>query len=400
MEPVIEKYLETKNEATRKRYKRAFITLKEFLKDESIESLIKKEREDRKKLPENRERPIVFLLNKFIKYLSKKYAPKTINLYIVAIRDFFSENELIIRSKHLNLPRDEPLQENKKLIIRRKEVKLLVDHCRNNRDKAIILSLYQSGLTIGDLLNLNCGQVKDPSPYFGSLEDPPLLIENIRRKNGIKHFTCFGRSSCMALQRYLTERERVYHTVSYDQPLFTQIRGDKTKIKRMTVADVDYVFQKLVLRTGIISKEKLERSTVSPCRPHALRKGFKGTLTDHNCPLDFVEYCMGHKNQYSNAYFDDDGLKTRETYKKFEEFLNIEEYEETGVMNELSLLKKEHKLLTKILWHLAVENENYDLDPESSLGVLLSCMNEKGEIAEGMIDQVLDLKVSKKTKGR
>ena len=109
---------------------------------------------------------------------------------------------------------------------------------------------------------------------------------------------------------------------------------------------------------------------------------------------------MGHKNQYSNAYFDDDGLKTRETYKKFEKFLNIEEYEETSVMSELSLLKKEHKLFTKILWYLIMENENYDLDPDSTLGVLLSCMNEKGEIAEGMIDQVLDLKVSKKTKER
>lgn len=393
---LVEKYLATKGEATRKRYERAFVIFKEFLKDETFENLIKKERNDRRKLPENRERPMVFLLNNFIKYLSKKYAPKTINLYTLAIRDFFNEYELPIKTKRLNLPRNEPLEENKKIIIRREEVKLLVKHCRTTRDVSIILSLYSSGLSVGDLLNLSCGDVLDPLPHYGSLDSPPLLLEVRRQKNGIKYYTCLNSSACRALKTYLSERERIQHSLKYDEPLFTVSRRHGGRYVRLSVSAVDFLFQQLVIRSGIISREKLKKSSVSPCRPHALRKAFKGTLTDHNCPLDFVENSMGHKNQYSNAYFDDDGLKTRETYKKFEEFLNIEEYEETGVMNELSLLKKEHKLLTKILWHLAMENENFDLDPESSLGVLLSCMNEKGEIAEGMIDQVLDLKVSKK----
>ena len=102
---------------------------------------------------------------------------------------------------------------------------------------------------------------------------------------------------------------------------------------------------------------------------------------------------MEHKVPYDSAYFNYTDGQLRKEYNKYEEVLSIEKLPaETAVISqELSLLKKEHKLLTKILWHLVVKyNENYDLDPDSTIGVFLSCMDENGELPEGVIDQVLD----------
>jgi integrase len=409
----VQEYLETKNLKTRIHYQRGFDLLKKFMESKgmnpSLDAFLSHVEEDRRLRIIERKHPEISLINSFIDHLStvktkkakKGLAPKTINMYIAGISDFFNYCELPVQRRNLRIPANIPKPNNKKLNIRQPEIRKMLEHCVSNRDKAIVLCLWYGGMSISDLLNLSIQDVLDGDSQTGSLEDPPLLINIVRKKTKVQYRTFFGRDACYAIKRYLDERKQKYGKYSYSDPLFIKFRSKTKTYDRLDICSVEGIFKRLTKRSGLVTKERAENADLNPARPHAIRMGFSSVLREAQCNSDLINYWMGHKVSYDSAYFNYTDGQLRKEYKKYEKVLNIEKVPvETAVINqELSLLKKEHKLLTKILWHLAMENENFDLDPESSLGVLLSCMNEKGEIAEGMIDQVLDLKISKKLKG-
>jgi len=348
---LLERYLESKSESSRRHYRRSFELLEEFMNKSgetfSLKDLLFREREDVSKLPEEQKWPTIRLLNSFIGYLinEKELAPKTVNRILAGITGFFSDNHLSIKGKYLNLPRDKPLKNNKKIIIRKEQVRLMVDSCRSNRDKALVLSIWQSGLGIGDILPLNISDVLDREPNTGSLEDAPLLLSISRKKTGVDFHTCFGRSACVALKRYLDERERVFGTLVYDDPLFIQQRKNNGLYSRMTGVSVDLVFMRIARRSSVVSKERLEKADVNPARPHSLRKGFAGALREVECDTHIIEYMMGHSDPYGNAYIDDDGLKIREIYKKYCDVLEIDN---PPIMGEQEFGKKIEELESTI----------------------------------------------------
>jgi len=73
------------------------------------------------------------------------------------------------------------------------------------------------------------------------------------------------------------------------------------------------MFRDLVLRAGIISKERLKQADINPARPYALRAAFSSITRYHGVDRDTIDYFMGHRMPYNSAYH----RMTRRSLKNF-----------------------------------------------------------------------------------
>lgn len=337
MSDKVEKFLKSKNGQTRRTYSRSFDLFYEYTEEElgekmTGEELIKAVAEDRRRKVEDRERPEIGLLKGFFNWLSTEakdgggYSSKTCHSYLSGVMEFLNYYDLPVSKKKLSLRKPTRKKNNRKLNIRRDQVRKLVNHAKTNRDKAVILCLWQSGMSIGDLLDLNIGDVMVEDPIRGSLEDPPLLIKLSRKKSGVDYRTFFGQDACEMLKRYLDERERSIGDFERSDPLFLQQRKkDEEGYKRLTKAAVEMMFRRLALKSGIVSEEKMEEADFNPARPHALRAGFSSVLKEEGVNQSIIDGLTGHSVGYDSAYHNFSDKQLRELYQEHEDVLSIEQ---------------------------------------------------------------------------
>lgn len=340
MEEKVREFLEIKNSEIRKHYRRTFHLFGEYV-DEKLEekitptNLVRILAEDRRKDIENRRHPEVTILKGFFNWLTheatqkysgeKGFALSTAHTYLAGLTEFLSYNDLPIEKKKLGLPRPTRKTENRKLNIRQGQVRRLVEHSKTTRDTAIILCLWQSGMSVGDLLRLDVGDIMVEDPIRGSLDDPPLLIKLVRKKAGVEYRTCFGRDACKALKRYLDERQRKRGEVNRGDPLFVQERRKNGAYKRLDVGAVDMVFKRIASRSGLVSKERMKEADMNPARPHALRSGFSSALKEEEVNQTIIDGLMGHAVSYDSAYHNFTDEQLRNIYKKHEDVLSVEQ---------------------------------------------------------------------------
>jgi len=285
---------------------------------------------------EDRKRPELAILKGFFDWLQgeaprkigngKGFALKSSHVYLAALTDFMSYHDLPVDKRRLNLPRPTREQRNRKINIRCEQVKKLVSHAKSVRDRAVILCLWQSGMSIGDLLGLNVGDVMIEDPIRGSLDDPPLLIKLVRSKAGVDYRTFFGRDSCKALKDYLAEREQLIGKPKRSDPLFLQQRKRGGEgYRRLTTGAVEMTFKRLARRTGLVSEERMKEAYLNPARPHALRSGFASALKENGVNQDVIDGLQGHSVSYDSAYHNFTDKQLRELYEKHEDILSIEQ---------------------------------------------------------------------------
>ena len=89
----------------------------------------------------------------YLKELKK--APKSIRSYIGSVKSFYEFNDCTIKYTVKNA---HPL--SKKLALNADKVKQLIDGSVHLRERALICLLFQSGLSIGDVVNLNYGDIR------------------------------------------------------------------------------------------------------------------------------------------------------------------------------------------------------------------------------------------------
>ena len=335
MNQKIKEFLKTKNDTTQTSYRRGLelfekYTEKEYSENLAGQKLIKKVAKDRRKKIENRERPEIGILKGFFNWLSTEakngsgYSSKTAHVYLSGVIEFLNYNDLPIEKKKLSLSKPTRKKNNRKMNIRPKEIERMVNHAKTNRDKAVILSLWQSGMSISDLLGLNIGDVKPEDEVRGSLNNPPLMLKLVRKKSSVDYRTFLGGDACRALKKYLAERERTVGGFDRGDPLFLQQRknGDKN-YQRLTKAAAEMMFRRIAKRSGLVSEERLEEADYNPARPHALRAGFSSVLKEEGVNQSLIDGLTGHSVGYDSAYHNFTDRQLRELYQEHEEALSI-----------------------------------------------------------------------------
>jgi integrase len=294
---------------TKYSYKSAFKAYLEYTKL-SPGQLIDEAVEDSKKDPRQRRDVLLTRVLGFYTYLKNDYEKKSrgtgphrvigkgvsdklATMYTAAVRSFYSTYDLTIKLKgRRRIPRARVT--NKRMIVNAEQVKVLYDHARSPRDRAIILVNFQGGLDVSTLCSMKYGDVAEGL----AKKDHPLKAELQRPKTGTDFYTFLGHDATEALKAYLADMKQRGVTFTHSTPLFLQ---NKTKTGMIT-DNIQDMMREVALRAGFIDKANNGHS-FNVLGPHALRESFGSIMTNSGVPDTVVDFWLGHEiGELAEAY--------------------------------------------------------------------------------------------------
>ncbi len=246
------------------------------------------------------------VINNFIIYLRKLknkkevyYSDKSINRYISSIKGFFSfleseelipynpsENLITPKSKR-QLPEVLSVQEID-LIFSKIDIKTIA----GMRDRALLETLYSSGLRVSESINLDASNLYLKEGYL-----------RILGKGSKERIVPIGSSASKYLQLYITgARERIANVIS-GNIIFLNLRGGK--LSRMGVWD-------------ILKKYCSAANIKKSIHPHSLRHSFATHLLEGGANILMVKEMLGHSDiSTTQIYTHIDKEFLIEVYKTF-----------------------------------------------------------------------------------
>ena len=163
------------------------------------------------------------------------------------------------------------------------------------RDRAILETLFSTGLRVSELVQLNRDQIKITN-YQRDLE-----ISIIGKGNQPRTVYCSPRS-LRWIQAYLNTRK------DNDKALFINYRSRNKASRRLTVRAVEQLLKKYVIQAG------LPLTTT----PHTLRHSFATDLLNQGADLRTVQEFLGHQNiATTQIYTHVTNRKLREVHHRF-----------------------------------------------------------------------------------
>ena len=194
---------------------------------------------------------------------------------------------------------------------RKHEIYLIADSACSLRDRALILTLYSSGVrnsTLRALLYKDVGRelVQNIDNIMIPVYPEIKLVNPNACKNNIPYYTFICDEATQAIKLYLRERKEKYGKILSDEPLFAsdynQIPRDERSSKIMSPRQLQQVVKQAARRGGIPKSQYVT--------PKCLRKASETVL--HSELVDggrldpkIQEFFMGHILPGSqDAYFD------------------------------------------------------------------------------------------------
>ena len=204
----------------------------------------------------------------------------TQNYYVIALRSFLKwlikNDHKVLAPEKIDLPKTE--SHSLKFLNDEQVTTLLnapsVSTDAGLRDKAILETLFSTGLRVSELCKLNRDQINFKTREFGVIgkgQKPRVVF--------------LSEAAVHWLQRYLAVREDVY------RPLFIRYSGATDDINngermRLTARSVQRLVDKYVKKVKLPVK----------ISPHGLRHSFATDLLIHGADLRSVQEMLGHKN--------------------------------------------------------------------------------------------------------
>ena len=216
--------------------------------------------------------------------VGKGVSDKLAYAYVNSIRSFYATYDITVRMRGRHkLPK--PKVMNKRMRVGAEQVKVLVDHARTPRDRAIILALFQSGMDVSTLCSLIYRDVTEGLKK----EELPLKLELYRKKSGTEYYTFLGKDAVEAIKAYLADMRSRGRKFQHDTSLFLKERGKKG----LTTNLVQNMMRNVALKSGLVDEENNGRA-FNPLGPHALRESFGSIMINSGVPDTIVDFWLGH----------------------------------------------------------------------------------------------------------
>ncbi|WP_327445288.1 tyrosine-type recombinase/integrase [Clostridium tarantellae] len=247
---------QSKSELTIKSYE---YDLKDFFKFLDLKS----DYEEIEKIPYEK---MQLLINKYINKLKQNLKPKTINRRCVAINKYLKYLNIDCRAKSVKIQKKLFLNN----VVTKNDVRKLLNVCSNKRDRAIIITLFGSGLRVSELLKLKVKDVnKEDIIIHGKHDKYRQVLIPIEVR--------------IALTEYMKVRPK-----TTEEQLFIGKRGP---IKRNTVN----IILKKYAKKAKVKKQKVH--------PHSFRHLFCKNLADNGIGIDVIADLAGHTNVATTAIY-------------------------------------------------------------------------------------------------
>ncbi|NMB92183.1 MAG: tyrosine-type recombinase/integrase [Parcubacteria group bacterium] len=243
-------------------------------------------------------------------YLSKVYNKNTreplkrtsINYYLIALRNllnYFADRDILaLPAEKIKLFLEKKEKNIKFLSLEQIKDLLNAPDTRNIsglRDKAILETLFSTGLRVAELVSLNRNQIK-----LNNL-DEDLEINIIGKGNRIRPVYLSPRT-LKTIKDYLDKR------TDDKEALFINFKGPKSKENRLTTRSIENIVKKYVNKAGISI----------PASPHTLRHSFATDLLMQGVDLRVVQEFLGHKNiATTQIYTHITNKKLKEIHRKY-----------------------------------------------------------------------------------
>ena len=240
------------------------------------------------------------------------YSNKATRLSMAALQNGLKFYGLSLSWGFIELPPNRTMPQNGKHSWTLDEMRQLVEAAEYLRDKAIILTAFQTGLGVSDIVNLNYGEVRRDLEA-GTL---PLMLHIHRQKTGVEFRTFLGRDSVAMLREYLKSRGPLQN----DDPLFTMLGSTR----RITREAIERQLRTIQPKLPFLLDLSDDNGCYNPGRPHSLRSAFRSRLTGKMADT-LIEFMLGHDiGEEKRAYLNLPVEELRELYSNYEVLLKIE----------------------------------------------------------------------------
>ena len=244
----------------------------------------------------------------------------TVRNYAFGVKKWFDQNDVKVNWDKIEMPTGTEIKEHDRAPTK-EELRLLLTHCLNSRDRAVIYCDTSSGLRINTLLSLSVGDVDFSYPDVARF----TVVRKAGRKFGSKRSSNSGSlfiswitpEAKQALNTYLEERKRSGESITPESPLFTDAYNKGTFI---TIDAYGRVWNRLLNRAGLAKKS----TNWHELHIHTLRKYFRSNCV--GVDASYREMWMGHKGQYLDiSYFRAEEQRHIDEYRKIVQYLTVQE---------------------------------------------------------------------------
>jgi site-specific recombinase XerD len=337
------------NKRTQENYKREMPYFLEFVRETTeyktptqiIESRIQQQKSD----DMNEKRFWETVVIKYKNSLEEKdYRRSTIVTYLRTVLSFFSHAHVQLHYARKELLGSiEPSQKDKIIkewIPSNEDVRLLYRMANNARDRAILLVLYQSGLSPIDTVSLKIQvlQFYDSSGNWDVPSTEDYYLAKLREKSNILQQTCISREALEEIRIMLQSR-------GYPQKgaLFVSVHNQP-----LTTRDVNNIMK------GIV--EKALDGKVREWKTKNLRDSFMNGLMQAKIQQDAKNAMCGHQREGARKDYDLSEQTIRTLYKDAFKFLTINGYGSTS--RKIEEIEKKFDAQTKTLMEMLTEMKN------------------------------------------
>jgi len=221
----------------------------------------------------------VLVLRKYLALLKENNLSKrTVARRMAALRTFFRflTREGHIKKNPMGLLKTPKLDKRLPMVLDENEIGLLLespeDDAAGRRDKAILETLYSTGMRVSELIGLDA----DGIDFIGG-------VCRVLGKGSKERLCPIGDRALKSIRRYVEVREA--EVKKAQRALFLNHSPNKEG-SRLTARSVCRIVEKYVART-------CRRENISP---HTLRHSFATHLLNHGADLRSVQELLGHEN--------------------------------------------------------------------------------------------------------
>ncbi len=292
----IEKGLSNKSQENYSRFLKKFIN---WLKENNLEDL-----KPHQLSPSHIWEYRVYLSRHSEKPLKKS----TQNYYLIALRsllNYFANRDIIsLPAEKIKLSKDKGEKKINFLNIEQIEKLLSTPDTKKInglRDKAILETLFSTGLRIAELVSLNRDQIRI-SPLTEDLEI------SIIGKGNRPRTVYFSKRAIYWLNKYLKKRR------DNDKALFINYQGRKNASKRLTDRSIERNIKKYALLSGLPGNTT----------PHTIRHSFATDLLSQGVDLRLIQEFLGHSSiSTTQIYAHVTSKRLRDVHRKFHSGKNL-----------------------------------------------------------------------------
>jgi len=276
------------------------------------------------------------MVEDYVMDLKNKVNPNSVPSYTYPILTFFDANGIELKSKKIKRLFPTEVKKSGNKAYTTNDIKKMLEHTPDLRNKCIVLFLASTGCRIGALADLK----------LGNLMNMPNNCKAVKiYEDSTDEYTTFLTPEVSEiLERYFAKRGTDGECVDHNSPIFRRkYRLGIEKIRPMTTHAIQSVVLRSLRKAGLRLEKKNGRYPI-PIN-HGFRKRFITILKSNvDIPIAYAERLAGHK-----VYIDDRGNKIQldgsyltpelnvlfEVFKKTVPELMIDDSERVRVKDEL-----------------------------------------------------------------